>query len=210
MGRGPVCYYVDFVSYKPDESFDLVNSRSLLGDWRYYRCWRELFPIYCCPYTGHTAPPKWVTGEVGVLWLTEILYFSWVLGQTFLVSPLIDACVLFSSGSLFKRGHSCQENVLPHVDLTYATVHSHLADRENLVSPLLLSRLSPPVISLFLKSTVDRRTLPFLFKVHSEVLIYNEGCPKEDYETKYGKYKFMCPQRSVIATFVLSSVARLC
>lgn len=43
MGRGPVCYYVDFVSYKPDESFDLVNSRSLLGDWRYYRCWRELF-----------------------------------------------------------------------------------------------------------------------------------------------------------------------
>ncbi|CAH3147180.1 unnamed protein product, partial [Porites lobata] len=34
-------------------------------------------------------------------------------------------------------------------------------------------------------------------RVHSEVLIYNEGCPKEDYETKYGKYKFMCPQRSV-------------
>lgn len=32
MGRGPVCYYVDFVSYKLDESFDLVNSRSLLGD----------------------------------------------------------------------------------------------------------------------------------------------------------------------------------
>lgn len=210
MGRGPVCYYVDFVSYKPDESFDLVNSRSLLGDWRYYRCWRALFPIYCCPYTGHTAPPKWVTGEVGVLWLREILHFSWVFGQTFLVSPLIDACVLFSSGSLFKRGHSCQENVLPHVDLTYATVHSHLADREKLVSPLLLSRLSPPVISLFLKSTVDRRTLPFLFKVHSEVLIYNEGCPNEDDETKYGKYKFMCPQRSVIATFVLSSVARLC
>ncbi|CAH3022384.1 unnamed protein product [Porites evermanni] len=34
-------------------------------------------------------------------------------------------------------------------------------------------------------------------KVHSEVLIYNEGCPNEDDETKYGKYKFMCPQRSV-------------
>lgn len=32
MGRGSVCYCVDFVSYKPDESFDLVNSRGLLGD----------------------------------------------------------------------------------------------------------------------------------------------------------------------------------
>lgn len=102
----------------------------------------SIYRSYCSTKVGNWGSRSFVAKRNFTLFLSP--------RPDFPCFPLIDACVLFSSGSLFKRGHSCQENVLPHVDLTYATVHSHLADRENLVSPLFWSRLSPPVIqSLF-------------------------------------------------------------